>query len=229
LKQKKITIKPFLNKNLAPQDTDCKYPLYYQITYERRNTQVKSHFNTFLIALEGLRGKELEQVKFESNILQRTVAYEQQKIGKAFTLHGIKDKYELYIPSLDALFEMYLKKKLLKAVKCSNSEFLPILKFEGFEVTFTLLYKASKLLVENFNKTLPLEFKEEIEAYQKYTAIKKSTPWLVSYDCVMDWLDSDYRAELKNKLTGHFIEKSTSVEKTMSILNVIVEEKLKNT
>jgi len=226
-KQKKITVKPFVNKNLASQDTDYKYPLYFQITFERRNTQVKSHFSTLLSSLGGLKAEDAEKIKFESSILERTVAYEQSKSGSSFTLHGIKERYELYAIALDEVFEIHLKKKLLKAIKYSNSEFLPVLKFEGFEVTFSLLFKASKLLVDNFVKTLPIEFREEIEAYQKYHTLRKLNPWYFRYDCIMDWVDSDYKTELQAQIANYFSEKPIAAEKIIAILHEMVEERLK--
>ncbi|MFN0049034.1 MAG: hypothetical protein ACKVOU_07940 [Cytophagales bacterium] len=223
----KITIKPFVNKNLTPLEASSKYPLYFQITFQRRNTQVKSHFNTFLETVEGIRGDEFDILKFEMEILEKTVFHEYKKAGKAFTLHGIKEKYELNILSLTDVFEGHLKKKLLKAIKYCHSEFLPIIKFDGFEVTFTLLFKASKLLIDNFTKTLPSDFKEEIEAYQNFVLINKTKLKSCEYACVIDWQQFEYQTELKNSFAKIFPEKIALGEKNIAILNGIVEERLK--
>ncbi len=235
MKQKKITVKPFINTNLASLELsdsmmrrgDLKYPLYYQITFERRNTQIKSHFNTYLATLDGLRGEDAELIKFETDVLQRTVALEHSKSNGNFTLCGIKEKYDNYVLPLEEVFEIHLKKRLLKVMKYSSTEFLPILKFDGFEVTFSLLFKASKLLIENFTKTIPHEYKEEIEAYQHFSAINSSNLRVFKRLCVMDWLDTDCKIELRNQFVEHFRDKASYADKIVAILDDMVEERIK--
>lgn len=230
MKDSKISVKPFLNKNLSPQKDggfDLKYPVYYQITYKRKNTQVKSHFDLFHSSLEGLRNNELEQINFECDVLKKTALFELKRNDATFTLTGIKERYDVYILPLDNVFEEHLKKRLIKCLRLTNTEFLPILKFEGFEVTFSLLYKASKLLIENFSKQIPLAYKEEIDAYQKYTSLLKNKNWGIRYFTVLDWYEPDFRDSLRSNFIKFFDEKSSNFDKTVSILNSIVEERIK--
>lgn len=227
MKHKKITIKPFINKNLAPLENTTKFPLYFQITFERRNTQVKSHFNSFIDNLDGLKGEEMDLLNFEIDILKRTVGFEYAKVGNSFTLHGIKEKYDLYILDLSFVFESYLKKKLLKAIKYCNSEFLPIIKFEGFEVTFSLLYKASKLLIPNFLKSIPSDFKDEIEAYQQFSIFSKNKLSQSLFECIFDWKEEKIQKELETYLTENVSLKPVIAKKTISLLDHIIEDRLK--
>ena len=206
---------------------DHSYPLYYQITYERKNTQVKSYFNKYYYSLEEVAEEEPELIRFERNILQRVVSYETTRGNGTFTLSGIKGKYEVYITPLHDIFENSLKKKLLKALKYCQSEFLHILKFEGFDVTFSLLYKAVKLLIKGFDSYLDDDFKIEIAAYQAFLKAEEKEDETYQYVTVLDWLDSDYKIRLQDKFLTNFQLNLPLSEKYISILNYIVEEKAK--
>lgn len=230
-KKLKVTVKPFLNKSLSHREdvSTVKYSLYYQVTFKRKNTQIKSLFEIYLSDLKDLSKKEAQIIDFEIQNITHTVQY-QYAISdpNEFTLSGIKQKYQLYTQDLYSVFENYLKKRLLKIIKFTNTEFLPILKFDGFDASFLLLLKAVKILNENFNKNIPVDFKDEIEAFQKFSKIvHQREEDDFNYYSLLDWIDGSAKIELKNKMIVQFEEPVQKIEKTISILDTVFEDTLK--
>jgi hypothetical protein len=128
---------------------------------------------------------------------------------------------------LHHVFEQYLKRRLLKVVKYTNTEFISILRFDGVDVDFFLLLKALKLLNENFNKSLPHDFKEEIEAYQKFRTVCPKKDFELNHDTVLSWMNDNLKSEIRRKMIAKFEESEMKIEKTITILNSIIEETLK--
>ena len=228
----KITVKPFLNKYLSLKESgyEDKFPLYYQVTYKRKNTQIKSIFNIYLLILSDISKKEQQIIDFELKNIENTISYlaKIQDKNIPFSLQGIKSKYQTFMQDIYVVFENYLKKRLLKVVKYTNTEYLSILKFDGFDVDFLLLLKAVKILNENFNKNIPLDFKEEIDTFQKIIKIiiKKDSDDL-NYLSLLKWKTENAKVELKNKMIIYFGEEASKSEKTILILDAIIDETLK--
>lgn len=230
MKDKLITIKPFLNFQLAGivhSNTVKTLPLYYQITYNRKNTQLKSIFNIYLVDIEDCSKEEESQIIFESDTLKRLIRYESIKNKEEFSLMGIKSKYELYAKPLDVIMQDYLKKRLQKAMSLTGSEFQKILKFDGFDANFLLLLKASKQLIDNLGKYIDEDFKSYIDSYKAFAKSLQNRSLKFEYISLLDWLDESCMIDLKRNLLEYYKEDATQVNKTMSILNEIIEDRIK--
>ncbi len=97
-KEKKITVKFFLNQALEPATGERGrklYPLYLQITYNRKNMQFKSRYGLFY---KNLKEVSAELMTFEVKLLTKIIRYE--ATGNGYELKGLKRKYDLYSNSV---------------------------------------------------------------------------------------------------------------------------------
>jgi hypothetical protein len=230
LKEKVITIKPFLNIQLAGirnSDGTTSSPLYYQITYQRKNTQLKSIYNLYLSKLSLLPKEDEIKLRFEMDTLKKLVRHESAKSGIDFNLTGLKNKYEIYVRPVDFILQEHLKKKLLRTITFTGSEYQSVLKFDGFDANFLLLLKASKQLIDNMGKHINSDFKEEIDAYKAFVKSSQSKSQRSEFLCLMDWIDGSFKMDLNRSLIEYFEENKNEAAKTVAILNGIIEDRIK--
>ncbi|MDX2189609.1 MAG: hypothetical protein SFY32_07080 [Bacteroidota bacterium] len=231
MKQKTITVKPFLNKNLnSIEDETGKiaFPLYYQITFERKNTQLKSYYNKYVSSLS-LGDKELQRmIEFEKAVLEKIVRKEKLSKGADFQLTGLKATYEVYIKSVDEIFQSYLKKKLIRNISFTYSEFQNVLKFDGFETHFLVLYKAAKKLIDNLNKYCDADFKDEVEAYKCFNkAVPFKDMFGINHVTLIDWINKDSDEHVVRKMNEVLEGNETEFKKHFKTLNNIIIDRLK--
>lgn len=229
-KQKKITIKFFLNKNLQPiqlEDEKGKpllcYPLYIQVTYNRNNTQFKSHYGGHYsdmakIDEENLQGAGL--LAFEENIVRKTMEHEIKKRCVKFDLKGINKKYDLYCTPIEALLNRNLKHKLYKLLlKQKPAEYSAIFKFDDPKVDVLLLYKAVTKLYEFFEKNIPANFKEEIKCYELFTSVNSKSRFSYTFLTIIDWKEGNAKEELEKILKNSSKSANTKLSMYLDIID----------
>lgn len=230
-KPKKITVKFFLNKNLKEiviQGDFC-YPLYTQITYDRKNTQIKCMYGGYYKSIEQVQEETPNLLDFEEKILKRSVNYELGKLGDEFKLKGLGRKYENYCKSIHKLFNSYLKLRFKNIIKdASPRRFLEVLNLNSQDIDFFVIYDASVKLFDNLPEILEEGFKEEMRIYQTYFAMYETTlsDGKYKFPVVIDWLEGSHQQELKNKLEVSFQNESQMIEKSMELIHKIVSTKL---
>ena len=138
-KPKKITVKFFLNENLQPIQVDGErfYPLYTQVTYDRKNTQIKCAYGWYYRDLKHVREIEPHLLPFEEKVLKKSVTHELSLQGDSFRLKGLGKKYENYGLSIHSLFNNYLKirfKTILKEAK--PQKFLEVINLDKNQLDF---------------------------------------------------------------------------------------------
>ncbi|MDX2197230.1 MAG: hypothetical protein NW207_12520 [Cytophagales bacterium] len=203
----KITIKPYLNTTLQPKEVkgkykyfDRKYPLYYQITFERKNTQIKSHYNMYFGDLQDVYNEEPGLIEFESEILTHIICYEKVISSGTFELSGIKLKYEKYLTPINNILEEYFKKKLVKAASQCYSEYRYVLRFDSFDVRFTTLFGACEKLFPEIKQLLGTQFGKEYADYRTYLAALDKDDEPYSYLSLIHWHMNDYKTQLYHNL-----------------------------
>jgi len=108
-KGKKITVKFFLNRLLEAATNDKgqeSYPLYIQVTYNRKNMQLKSKYSEYYYDLSEVKPGLME---FEEKVLRKIVTHEAGETKGEYDLKGLKRKYEVYSMSVHQAVEEYLK------------------------------------------------------------------------------------------------------------------------
>lgn len=230
-KPKKITVKFFLNENLQPlKKEDGEYhPLYTQITYDRKNTQIKCAYGWFYKTLNQVREDEPYLLAFEERVLKRSVNYELSLRGDEFRLKGLGRKYENYCLSIHALFNSYLKIRFKEILRDAQPRhFLEVLNLDKPKIDFFTIYQASARLFDNMEAIVGDDFREEIASYRVYVDFYK--PALednkYGFPVVIDWLEGSHRRDLENKLRAHYSSEEEQVLKCMNLIHKIISTKL---
>lgn len=225
-REKKITVKFFLNEAVEPIMGESKkkhYPLYVQVTYNRKNMQFKSKYSEYYERLDEVKPSLL---RFEERVIKSIVSYEAANLKGEYDLKGLKKKYEVYSNSILEVLEHYLKPKLRLAVFKPGSELSMVLNFTDANVTVNMLYKAAQLLFKDFDSYFPDTVKEELEAYNHYQKFYR--PVLAyNFPTLIDWVDGSYRRELEKKLDDAFKNKPELIKAINALIDHSVKEKLK--
>ncbi|MCR6638768.1 MAG: hypothetical protein NVV82_07190 [Sporocytophaga sp.] len=225
-KPKKITVKFFVHESLKPKVEDGveRFPLYMRITYQRRNTMLKSFYGGYYKDL-----KEVEKLhypgflEFEERNIQKTINYEIAKLGEAFDLKGVHEKYEVYCIGIYKILESYFKNVLwMAALRSEPAEYAKALNFSDEEVSFETLFQIGRKIYPVIDKHLPKDFEEEIEIYQLFTKLYQGSFFQYTFPTVVEWLDgsaiTDYRKKLDTFLKGD----KRKLERHIAVINRIV-------
>ena len=104
-KEKKVSVKFFLNKDVKPSlyDDVKLYPVYVRVTYNRKNTKFKAAIDQATLwireefedhyLLDEKNRKSFEEIE---QALIDIVGYEAERLGDKFTLKGIGQRLEYY-------------------------------------------------------------------------------------------------------------------------------------
>lgn len=230
-KPKKITVKFFLNENLkAIKKDDGEYfPLYTQITYDRKNTQIKCAYGWFYKTLNQVREEEPYLLPFEEKVLKRSVKYELSVRGDEFRLKGLGRKYENYCLSIHALFNSYLKirfKEILR--KAQPKKFLDVLNLDKSKIDFFTIYEASNRLFDNMKAIMVDEFQQEMEVYRVYVDLYKDAlkDNKYGFPVLIDWLEGSHQKDLHEKLQAIYPSQEEQVTRCLNLIHKIVSTKL---
>lgn len=138
-KEKKITIKPFLNQRVAPERLHVEpdglaaeadfYPLYYQIIYDRNNTHLAaasvfggSHSAYLFQSLEDLSREYHSQrtakeiISRDTKLIELIIRFEVAK-SSSFELRGIKESFIHYEKNLFRVVNTVCKEFLLEKLE----------------------------------------------------------------------------------------------------------------
>jgi hypothetical protein len=191
----KISVTYFLNKNVRPEPSHPmfplseRFPLYIQVTYNRRNTQFRSFYHGFYSSIEDAYfGKEnREHREYEESLIKKVVEYEAKHFGKEFKLKGLKDRYNNYSANIFSPIDKYFRDLIYNAVIKTDSEFKEILDpWKMQQISFHVYFNAASKLINDLDKKLPNDFKEEMKLGLYFLK------WVDSQNAevrLIDWLD----------------------------------------
>jgi len=226
-KEKKITVKFFLNELVEPavgERGQKHYPLYLQVTYNRKNMQFKSKYSEYYGTLEEVRPGLMQ---FEEKIIRSIIAYEAGKIKDEYDLKGLKRKYDVYSISLLEAVEKYLKPKLRLAILKTNDELTNVLNFYDQMATVGLLYKAAGRLFRDFDRYTNETLQVELEAYKHYQMLYSRPILSYNFPTVIEWVDGSYKEELEKKLIAVFKNKAEIAKEVKSLINQAIKKTVK--
>jgi hypothetical protein len=237
MKKKKVTIRPFLNTYLDPvgSKTNSKgtrnvYPLYYKVTYDRRNTQLKSYYSlSGYSSLEDSTARLI--IPFEVKVLTKIIEYEVSlEPDHEYQLSGLKPKYETYIESINNTIDQYLRAKLLKAARRTKHPYHLAIKFDnytGMMNVFTLLQICDKLLPD-FDKYIDKTFQQELECFKLYLKVFGDKQFEYNFPTLIDWMDGSHQQSFQEGLKKMLKKDVKEITKNKKILNEIILERFKN-
>lgn len=226
-KEKKITVRFYLNKQLEPVTGEKKkkyYPLYLYITYDRRNMQFRSKYGLYYDSL-----KEVEPglMDFEENSIRKIIAYESSFTSEPYELKGLRQRYDVYAVSIQQAVEDYIKPKLRLAILKTNDELTAVLDFNQPQATSGRLYAVAKKLFTRFEKSIPATLNELLDAYETISNISSNPPQNgYNFPTVIDWVAGDFPQELGAALTRLKMPPAKQQAAT-ALIEQAVAEKLK--
>lgn len=228
-KPKKITVKFFLNEHLKSmpvdmlkEQEDWGKPLYTQVTYDRKNTQIKCNYGGFYKNIVTVHKEHADLLRFEESIFRRCVLFELNKRNEEFELRGLGEIYDFYSKSIPQLFNNYMKMRLKNVLpKVRPTHLLEALHITKQKLRFTTLYEACLRLFDNMESLILPDFREEMAFFEEY--IKKydktAEGELYKFPVVIDWLDTSHIKQVRED----FKEKA---EKLITLLDKIVQSSL---
>ncbi|MDB5274691.1 MAG: hypothetical protein JWO58_3058 [Chitinophagaceae bacterium] len=227
-KQKKVTVKFFVNKTVKPElvGKEKRYPLYMILTYNRRNTTLKSLYGGYYKDIQQAEKESPGLLSFEERILQKIVRYELAKEEESFDLKGMYAKYEKYSESIENILSKHFKNVLWMAVLRSEpQEYSYALNFSSQRVYFETLYAISKKIYPDLKSLLPKEFEEEMIIFSSF---KRFYPSLFSYTfpTAIEWIDKSIIEDYRKKLDVLYKKDKKKVDKSISVLNRIIFSKV---
>ena len=226
-KEKKITVKFFLNQLVEPvmgEKNEKHYPLYIQVTYNRKNMQFKSKY--------GLYYKKLNKVNpglmaFEEKVIRKIITHEAGLVKGDYDLKRLKRKHEVYSTSVMEALENYIKPKLRLAVLKTNDQLATVLDFNQSQATVARLYKAARLLFQDFDNSLTVKLRDDLTAYENYHRLYKEPFFAYTFPTIIDWVDRSYQIELEKRLKLTYKSKPETVKNVMTLIDQAVAENLK--
>lgn len=232
-KPKKITVKFFLNtflKDIALPNGKMGRPLYVQITYERKNTQIKCSYAGYYESYEVVKKEHGNILAFEDKLLRKSVQYELDKYGLDFQLHGLGKKYDTYSQGIHHIFDNYMKMRLRDVLQrhAQPNHFFKILHIDRPTVDFFLLYEVSQRLFDNFEKIINPVLAEEIAIHKIYYDFYAETlkNEVFDFPTVIDWLDGSHIKVAAEKFDKFFKGNKEKTEKALNLLQKIIDTKI---
>lgn len=224
-KSKKITIKFFLNQLLEPVTNEKGkefYPLYIQVTYNRKNMQLRSKYGEYYHDLKEVPPTLLE---FEERVLQKIIALEASHLEDRYDLKGLKRKYEVYSLSLHQAIEDYLKPKLRLAILKTNHELTNVLDFSSVRATVPLLQAAAQKLFPDIERYLGGKLQHELAMYEQFLRLDKQPFLTYSFPMIIDWSDGSYKEELAKKVKTTYKNKPEIFKQITDLIEQAVAKK----
>jgi hypothetical protein len=235
MKKKKITIKPFLNTYLDPVGSETGrggtrniFSLYYKITYDRKNTQLKSYYSLGYSSLEDSVARQI--IAFETKILTSIIDYEiSLHPDQDYQLSGLKKKYEVYVLSVYHVIDVYLRKKLQYAASKTNHPWHLVIDFKapGIMINAIVLLELCKKIFKNFDKYIDTIFKEELESFKHYHQIFSDKLQEYDFATLIDWKNGTHVKKLETALKKH-VKDAQKINKYVQTIDHILNERLKN-
>ncbi len=232
-KPKKITVKFFLNTflhEIALPNGKMGKPLYVQITYERRNTQIKCSYAGYYESYEVVKKDHSDILAFEDRLLRKSVQYELDQKGEEFQLHGLGKKYDTYSQGIHRIFDNYMKMRLREVYQkqAQPARFFDVLHIDRPTVDFFLLYEAGKRLFDNLEKIINPVLTEEIAIYKTYYDFyaHELKNHVFDFPTVIDWLDGSHVKVAGEKFYKFYQADKEKTEKALNLLKKIIDTKM---
>ena len=224
----KITIKFFLNRNLAPMQQHGKlfYPLYILVTFKRKSTQFKSKSDQYFEDIDNLKKDRPDILQFEERILRKMIEYEIENLGEdKFTLKGVSERYPYYATSIYIALETYLKDKLQKQMFSGGDPLAMVPNYENPAVTVPLLYTAAVRLFPGFENKMPAQLIEELQAYEHYQTLFPLEFFMYDFAVIIEWLNGDHEKVLTEAFTKVYGNKAADLNRIVALLNKATAER----
>jgi len=227
MKKKKITVKPYLHKRLAPvigtSLTDGKkrehYPLYYIITYDRCNQNLRSKYGEYYHEGELKEPKPDSIIQFETRIFEQIIRHEADPVTAKYEMKGLQKRYEVYSLSVREVIDMQLKQNLQLALRRTNSPLVETMDFSKANVAAQHYLEVAQRVFKNFKQLIDQQLKDDIEAYTAYSDVYPEPVLTFDFGTVIEWVNEKHKDEFKAAIAEYPKAKQkrivTTIDKAM--------------
>lgn len=220
MKSHKFTIFPFLNTNIAAASNGDLFPLYYRLTYMRKNTMLRSFSKGVYADLEG---QEIETViETESQDIRALMALLTEKFTEPYDLPGIRVKYEVAQTSVLETIDQNIRDVISENLKSVQSEFGVAIHVGAYSDDYPLY-----VLMNAIEKLMPKEVEHVFNGSESYLDYLED--WLEVYPLgiqqprIIDWLDiSQIDKQFLKYLSGKYDSEEKVKEIMEGIFNLII-------
>jgi hypothetical protein len=189
MKSHKLNIFPFLNSKIAgvPNGTGGSlFPLYYRITYMRKNTMLRSFNRGVYSNLDSTPIKKI--IEKESKDLRALMGLLTEMFTEPYDLTGIKSKYELAQMTVLEVFDQNIRRVASRNLKEVGDEYAVAINVGEYSDEYPLT-----ILLNTVDKLMPKQVKHVFHGAQHY--LDYLGYWLDVYPLnkaqprIIDWLD----------------------------------------
>lgn len=127
----KLTISPYWNTELTSSGSNKgKHKLYYKISYNRKNTKIKSSLYSYLSEDEFDKLKDSKEVNWEVSLITRIMEIDTDGLKLTISdFKGFSEKIKIYFTKVEEVYKVYglklIEQPLLQAQdKMNNKELL---------------------------------------------------------------------------------------------------------
>jgi hypothetical protein len=138
MKQYKLTIVPYLNKELKIKlvNDNVVYPLYFRVTYMRQTTLIRSISEKLFSDIEDSKAKKI--ISIETLELENLINFLTEFCTEEFNLKGLKDKYLLSQRSTFQMFDDFYRKTVRDNISKIKNEKLITLNVGSYSEEYPL-------------------------------------------------------------------------------------------
>jgi len=159
-KERKITVKPYLNKRVEPKPYKVYdeyghevehfgYPLYYQVIYNKNNTHLKSDTGKRFSSLDEPffeNGDPKEIIGFETRNIEKIIRYHESK-ELNYHVKGLSKIFSEYTESLHAIVNFKLKKFIVnKFGLATNQLYFSLFDYKSTNISSNFVFSVIKKL-----------------------------------------------------------------------------------
>lgn len=205
MKQYKLTIVPYLNKELKIKlvNDNVVYPLYFRVTYMRQTTLIRSISEGVFSDLNVLKAKKI--ISKETLELENLINFLTQFCTEELNLKGLKDKYLLSQRPTIQMFDDFYRKIVRSNISKIKNEKLITLNVGSFSEDYPL-YLLVNAILDFFpglekkilkNTSLYLDF---MVTWLDYYPLGTEQPRIIEFLKEVRGLDKDFLLYLRKKL-----------------------------
>lgn len=232
MKQRKIGVKFFLNDALKakePENSDYgyAYPLYFQLTYMRKNTQVKSYYGGYFISMATVIQPLMD---FESRTIKKILMHLVDEQGEKFTLKGFGDYYEDYCRQIHGVIEKYMRHMLQRELWHTEPyEYVFNLDFVSRGVPgvlkFDTMYEMSKKLYDNFEQNISHKLAHAIKMYKEFMRFSPFRADPYSRPTIIDWVNGNIKADYSKYLNSLYPGEEHKIKERVEFIQLLIDNR----
>jgi hypothetical protein len=215
MKTHKLNIFPFLHTSLSGTQNENGvelFPLYYRITYMRKNTMLRSFNRGVYSNLDSTPIKKI--IEKESKDIKALMGMLTEMFTEPYDLTGIKAKYELAQMAVLEVFDQNIRRVASTDLKSIEDKYAVAIHVGVYSDEYPL-----NILMETVDKLMPKQVKHVFHGAQHY--LDYLGYWLdvhplnTAQPRIIDWLDAN---DLDKKFIKYLAKKFDSKKKITAIV-----------